>query len=115
MQLLVSSISTRTPPGFVCLLCRFHRSASIVLGKISPPSHSYASQHVVRRRPASTVSATAIDAKREIPPSFQELHATVGALRDEASTYVHPGQLQLALRGLESENAVTRVAGRIAS
>lgn len=111
--LLASSISARTPSAFVCLRCRFHNNAAAILRKTSSFPHPDGSQHVVRRKHLSTASATAINAKKEIPPPFQELHANLSALKDEASTYANLDQLQLALRGLESKTSVTRVAGKI--
>lgn len=54
---------------------------------------------------------TAINAQKDIPPAFKKLHASLSALEHEAAVYVDLSQLKLALRGLESENAVTRVAG----
>ena len=66
----------------------------------------------ILRRAASTIpSVTAVNVKHEIPPAFQKLHASLKNLERDARTYVNTSQLQLALRGIESENAVTRVAG----
>ena len=113
LALLANSISTPTSSAFVCSLCRFHRSVYTILRKSNALSSAYASQHLGRRRLGSTASATAIDAKKVISPSFQELHTSLIALEERASAYINSSQLQLALRGLESENAVTRVAGRV--
>lgn len=112
--LLASSISKQIPSASVCLICRFRRSASLILKNTSPSSRSSGSQHVLRQRLYSTASATAINAKKEIPPPFQELHASLSAFKHAASSYVNPDQLRLALQGLESANPVTRVAGMIA-
>lgn len=54
---------------------------------------------------------TVVNAKQEIPPPFELLYKELTALLLEATVYVNPSQLQLALRALESENAVTRIAG----
>ena len=111
--LLAKSVSARSTSAFVCLRCRFQKSASVSLRNTNPSSYSYGSHHGVQRRLVSTASATAINAKKPIPPPFQELHATLSALNDEASIYANESQLQLALRGLELENPVTRLAGKI--
>lgn len=52
-----------------------------------------------------------VNAKQKIPPPFELLYKELSTLQLEASLYVNPSQLQLALRALESENAVTRIAG----
>lgn len=63
------------------------------------------------RKQASTIaSVTAVNAKREIPPAFQALYGALSELETEAGVYLNLSQLRLALRGLESDNAVTRVA-----
>lgn len=111
--LLANGISARSPSAFICLRCRFQKSVSVSLRNADPSSYPYDSRHGVRRRLVSTASATAINAKKAIPAPFRELHATLSALKEEASIYANESQLQLALRGLESENPVTRVAGKI--
>ncbi|MCJ1224657.1 hypothetical protein MMC12_001302 [Toensbergia leucococca] len=51
-----------------------------------------------------------IGAKKEIPPAFRDLHQALSLLQTRAATYVNLSQLQLALKGLESEDATVRVA-----
>ena len=64
-----------------------------------------------QKRLASTVaSVTAVNAKREILKNAEKLYHAVSALEHDAGTYVDLSQLRLALRGLGSENPVTRVA-----
>lgn len=53
---------------------------------------------------------TVVNAKQEIPPPFEVLYKELSTLQHDAAVYVNPSQLQLALRALESENAVTRIA-----
>jgi hypothetical protein len=66
----------------------------------------------LRLRSASThVSPTAINYRPNIPPQNKELHDALSTLSGAAEQYVNLSRLQLALRGLEAENAVTRVAG----
>jgi hypothetical protein len=67
--------------------------------------------HPLRTRSASTlVSPTAINYRPNVPPRNQELHNALSGLNGAAEQYVNLGRLQLALRGLAVEDAVTRVA-----
>ncbi|KAI9779653.1 MAG: hypothetical protein M1816_003458 [Peltula sp. TS41687] len=62
-------------------------------------------------KPASTLaSSTAVNATKEIPARAQELYDKLTAVKDSAASYVSLSRLQLALRGLETENPVIRVA-----
>ncbi|KAL8956401.1 MAG: hypothetical protein Q9193_006080 [Seirophora villosa] len=61
-------------------------------------------------RLSTITSVTAINAKKDIPHAFRELHHALSALKREAAVYTNLSQLELALRGFESENAVTRIA-----
>ena len=64
-----------------------------------------------RVRLASTVSpVTAVNAKKEIPAAFQQLHTALKNLEQQAGLYVDTSQLKLAQRSIESEAAITRVA-----
>lgn len=68
----------------------------------------------LRARSASThVSPTAINLRPNIPPRNQELYDALSALSGAAETYVNISRLQLALRGLAAQDAVTRVAGMV--
>ncbi|KAF2448918.1 hypothetical protein P171DRAFT_407223 [Karstenula rhodostoma CBS 690.94] len=67
--------------------------------------------HPLRTRSASTyVSPTAINYRPNVPPRNQELYNALSGLNGAAEQYANLGRLQLALRGLAVENAVTRVA-----
>lgn len=61
-------------------------------------------------RHASTVSVTAVNAERDVPRAFKELHQALDRLKKDALSYVNISKLQLALRGLESTSPVTRIA-----
>ena len=62
-------------------------------------------------RSASThVSPTAINYRPNVPPRNEELYNALSALSGAAEQYVNLSRLQLALRGLAVDNAVTRVA-----
>jgi hypothetical protein len=67
--------------------------------------------HPLRTRCASTlVSPSAINYRPNVPPRNQELYNALSGLNGAAEQYVNLSRLQLALRGLAVENAVTRVA-----
>lgn len=66
---------------------------------------------LLRFRAASThVSPTAINYRPNIPPRNKELYDALSDLSGKAEQYANISRLQLALRGLAAENAVTRVA-----
>ncbi|KAL6722327.1 hypothetical protein ACLMJK_001434 [Lecanora helva] len=101
----LSSVS-RSP--FECSYCRRRLS---LLPRNGRKQVSRSRIPKAQHRHASTVpSITAVNAKHEIPASLQNLHASLKALGKNAGIYVNTSQLQLALRGLESEDPITRVA-----
>lgn len=53
-----------------------------------------------------------INAGRDVPPRFKELHEALDRVGNAAAGQVNLSRLQLALRGLESENPLMRVAGK---
>ncbi len=63
------------------------------------------------RRSSTLASTTAVNATREVPANLRELHEALSELNSKAASYVNLSRLQLALRGLETEDAVIRVAG----
>ena len=97
---------------FICPSCRHRKALSTYNASAKGQLHRLSRPNPPHDRKASTIaSVTAVNAQRDIPPAFQKLHASLSALEHEAAVYVNISQLKLALRGLESENAVTRVAG----
>lgn len=85
----------------------------IVIDRLSPSLRCRdVSASNLRIRSASThVSPTAINYRPNIPPRNEELYNALSALSGAAERFVNLSRLQLALRGLAAENAVTRVAG----
>lgn len=68
----------------------------------SRPSHT---------RDASTVApVSVVNATKHIPPIAQDIYDALNTLEKDASVYTNLSQLQLALRGIESQNAITRIA-----
>lgn len=65
-----------------------------------------------RKYASTTSSVTAVNIPRTTPPAFRKLDQALSALGKEAAVYVNTSQLHLTLRGLESENAITRIASR---
>lgn len=61
---------------------------------------------------STTASISVVNARQELPPAFQPLYEALNALERDAAVYINLSQLKLALRGLETENAMTRVAGK---
>lgn len=53
---------------------------------------------------------TVVNAVKHIPQAALELYEALDNLRRDAEVYTSLSQLQLAMRGLESEHPVTRIA-----
>lgn len=94
--------------AYICPTCCFHNVVNQVRRVRNPGLRLRPST----RRTASTItSVTAVNAPKAIPPAFRELHDALSVLQRDAAVYTNLSQLQLALRGLESENGITRIAG----
>ena len=110
----ISSLSPSSRP-FVCPSCRYNQARTLFNGpaRLRTQESRKARGTILQIRTASTTaSVTAVNARRDIPPRFRNLHESVKALETEAAVYINLSQMRLALRGLESENAVTRIAGK---
>ena len=106
----LSLLQNDTP--FVCAACRHRQAFSTFNGAAKSQSHCLSQRHPPRAPKASTIApVTAVNAQRDIPSAYQALHESLSALEHGASVYANLSQLKLALRGLETEDAVTRVAG----
>ena len=100
---------------FVCSSCRYKQAracfnASAGLGTLE--NRNAPRTTLQTRTVSTTASVTTVNARREIPPRFQALYESLKILETQAAVYTNSSQLRLALRGLESENAVTRLAGK---
>lgn len=85
------------------------RSTALLRSRHAAAANSLVTK--LRARPASThVSPTAINYRPNIPRRNKELHDALSALDGAAEQYVNLSRLQLALGGLVTEDAVTRVA-----
>ncbi|KAL9594987.1 MAG: hypothetical protein Q9219_006715 [cf. Caloplaca sp. 3 TL-2023] len=102
-----SHLSRQPVSRYVCPSCRIRD----VISRTAAPKKPRLRLHQRGRRAASTIaSVTAVNAKKAVPDAFRDLYDALSGLQHEAATYTNLSQLQLALRGLESENGVTRVA-----
>ncbi|KAF2179855.1 hypothetical protein K469DRAFT_640682 [Zopfia rhizophila CBS 207.26] len=75
--------------------------------RFSVPSGS-SNLHV--RKASTLISPTAINVPTNVLPRNQDLYNALSDLGNTAETYVNMSRLQLALRGLVGQDAVTRVA-----
>jgi hypothetical protein len=66
-----------------------------------------------RRFASALATSSAINVNRTVPARFRELYAALGELREAAADQISLSRLQLAQRGLESEDPVIRVASEL--
>ena len=117
LPLISKAVSSPSLPSrsFVCASCRYSRNRALCNGPSRLRSQGKRKAHegtsLLIRAASTTASVTAVNVRRNIPPRFLKLHESLKALETEAAVYINSSQLRLALRGLESENAVTRIAG----
>jgi hypothetical protein len=91
-------------------------ASSTGIGKIDPARRSgrlLESCTTVTARPFTTSSV--ITAGKTVPSRFKELYDALSRVHDAAIQEVSISRLQLALRGLESEAPLIRVAGEFCS
>ncbi|KAL9612715.1 MAG: hypothetical protein Q9167_002706 [Letrouitia subvulpina] len=102
---------SRTSQSYVCPSCRYRSISPVFKRRLDGPNREQAHSYPpLRRAVSTTASISVVNARQEIPPAFQPLHEALSALERDAAVCVNLSQLKLALRGLETENAVTRVA-----
>lgn len=94
---------------FICPFCVF---ANLCLpSRSSPqPRRPRRPDLRIRRHAATATPATRINAPVDVPTRFKELYEALTSLKSDAGIYVGLSRLQLALRGLEGGNPVTRIA-----
>lgn len=108
----VSSIAkAHSTSPFICLSCRYRTVVSLFKSRSKYESAFNGCRRSLQQRHTPIpVPVTVVNAKHKIPPPFELLYKELSTLQHEAAVYVNPSQLKLALRALESENAVTRIA-----
>ena len=101
----------RAPPNtpFVCPTCHF-RALSLIPPRPRPEWAITQPQPSGSKRASTVAPVSIVDAVKQIPPVAKELHESLTILEKDASIYTSLSQLQLALRGLESETPITRIA-----
>ncbi|KAJ5620983.1 hypothetical protein N7510_004967 [Penicillium lagena] len=113
---LAKSLSRPLDSVFYCPSCAAWRRLSTragvnnhARGEKSNPAHRPLNPAAIPApRPLST--STVIGVGKVVPPRFKELYGALEAVRDAAIEQVSLSRLQLALRGLESETPLIRVA-----
>jgi hypothetical protein len=103
-QRLVNGFRTRSIAS-ICYHCRYKQRLSDLRAL-----RSRSPQILPRRRASTITSTTAINAPLDVQPAFKELYSALKGLETDASSYTNLSRVQLALRGLEGDNAVVRVA-----
>lgn len=112
--------------AYVCRSCMRkgldQRSQGLQLRSIRTSKTPFDSRRVSPARPTNSIkgrrqssngslaSRTAINAPTTVPVRFRELYQSLHALQETASSYVDLSRLQLALRSLESDAPIVRVA-----
>ncbi|KAI4253407.1 MAG: hypothetical protein L6R42_007593, partial [Xanthoria sp. 1 TBL-2021] len=104
-NLLISRL--RPKAAYVCPSCCFRNAINPVRNARRPARRVPVS---AQRRASTIASVTAVNAKKDISHAFQPLYEALSTVQREAAVYSNLSQIQLALRGLESENAITRIA-----
>jgi hypothetical protein len=90
------------------LSTRAHTSRSI--DKPDTSRRVTRAHNTIESAPRTFTTSSIITAK-SVPPRFKELHAALEGVKDAALEQVNLSRLQFALRGLESETPLIRVAG----
>lgn len=79
----------------------------------SPPRRGGQGRHNQRHEFTTAASSSVVNAGKNVPPRFRELYAALNRVGDVAPERVNLSRLQLALRGLEVEEPLVRVAGEL--
>jgi hypothetical protein len=70
-------------------------------------------QHTITAFSPRAFNSSSVITAKSVPPQFKELHAALEGVKDAALEQVNLSRLQLALRSLESEAPLIRVAGEL--
>ncbi|KAL8808800.1 MAG: hypothetical protein Q9200_004015 [Gallowayella weberi] len=103
----LSLLPTNSTFPYICPVCSFSKA---VHSTRKPQSHGFRLRGSAHRKASTVASVTAVNPKKDIPHTFQGLYEALCILQREAALYTNLSQIKLALRGLESENGITRVA-----
>ena len=112
-RLLASLRAPAHSKQFICSSCISRRHASDTSKPLRRRVWTSSAAPSGARRASQIAPVTSVNAPKPIPIEHNELYDALKALEDSAAVYVNLSQLQLALRGLESKDSVTRVAGAV--
>lgn len=105
------SSSSSSSSVFYCPSCStWRRSLSSRRTRLQLPQQQHQQQSWASLQ-RSGIATTSVVHTRHIPPRLKDLHEALNRVKDVAPEQVNLSRLQLALRGLESEKPVVRVAG----
>ncbi|SMQ53639.1 unnamed protein product [Zymoseptoria tritici ST99CH_1A5] len=76
----------------------------------TPRHFSHATPKLLPSGKAALASRSAINAPSTVPTELRDLHQQLSLLEEKASSYVDLSRLKLALRSLESEDPIVRIA-----
>ncbi|KAI4123282.1 MAG: hypothetical protein LQ347_006215, partial [Umbilicaria vellea] len=105
-----SNVFNGSSSPFICPSCLYRKKIADPQSRQKPQWHSTTRRRTWSRKASTVASVTAVDVPKEVPHTFRDLHESLGILQDKAANYVNLSQVKLALRGLESTDAVIRVA-----
>ncbi|BCR94775.1 uncharacterized protein AKAW2_11821A [Aspergillus luchuensis] len=104
------SSSSSSSSVFYCPSCStWRRSLSSRRTRLQLPQQQHQQQSWASLQ-RSGIATTSVVHTRHIPPRLKDLHEALNRVKDVAPEQVNLSRLQLALRGLESEKPVVRVA-----
>ncbi|MCJ1434274.1 hypothetical protein MMC27_003641 [Xylographa pallens] len=98
---------------YICSSCLSKRAFWTTASRAHYKNRSldvYQRSHPLKRYIASVTSVTAVNVTRTIPKHNRRLHEELTVFENKAATFANVSQLQLALRGLESDDPTIRVA-----
>ncbi|KAJ5649326.1 uncharacterized protein N7484_003049 [Penicillium longicatenatum] len=95
---------------FYCQSCTTWRRALSTRASINKIAPTRRNDRLVSSITTSSRSITTSTAISTVPPQFKELHDALSGIKDATIEQVSVSRLQLALRGLESETPLIRIA-----
>lgn len=102
---------------FYCPSCAIWRTLSTrantsrSIAKPDTSTRVARAQNTITGSAPRTFTTSSVITAKSVPPRFKELHAALEGVKDAALEQVNLSRLQFALRGLESETPLIRVAG----
>lgn len=113
---LLKRASYLADSSFICPSCSHARSPRIRTGATkfyNPPTTTFRHAATSTTPPAAALRSSIVNATNNVPERYRDLYEALDEVKHSAAQHVNLSRLQLALRGLESETPVIRVAGRL--